>query len=410
MRRIHAEYFIARRLSRAKRTTKSDLMVRVTTLCVAVSIAVMIVAMAVISGFKRTISEKVMGLMSPIQIVNFDNNISWQTKPIDADQPFLKALRAKPYVTGLNAFALKPGVMKQGEEMTGTVLRGVDSLYDWQFMQKQLVEGRIPQVSAPEKRKEVLISKKIADRLKLHVGDKAEMLFIENPPRRDRYEVAGIYNSSLSEIDDILVMTDIRNVQRLNGWSAGEVTGFEVYIDDYRKLDALRDSTDEVLYSFMEAGTLEPDAVLVTDVTDKYGDIFEWLKLQDMNELIIMAIMLIVASINMVAMMLIILLQNRPMVQLLLALGMRVGAIQKIFLYRGGYILLKGMLYGNIAGIGLALLQKGTGLLKLDQEGYFLDRVPIHLDIPDILLLNAGAFAVMILVQIIPTRLVRKKL
>ncbi len=260
-------------------------------------------------------------------------------------------------------------------------------------------------VADSARNKEILISEELAGRMHLTVGDRIELMFLEQPPRRDQYRITGLYDTGMQEIDRMWLLTDIRNVQRLNRWAPGQISGFEIMTTDF---DRLAPFSDEVyaLLSGMSERIAEP--LMVGNLRESHPMIFDWLETHDLNALIVIVVMLLVALFNMIAALLILILEKIPLIGTLKTLGMTDGAIQRIFIYHSGRIALWGMLLGNAIGLGLCRLQSATGWLKLDADGYFLTTVPVSIDWRVIGLLNAGVFAVIVLVQILPTRIVSR--
>lgn len=398
------DFFIAKRISGAKEGRRDGVMSRVATVSVAICIGVMLIATFIVRGFQDTISVKITGLLSHIDIVNFENRYSDDARPIDKNMAYLQSIGGKTYVKNIFPYAVKAGVLKSKDDVKGVMLRGLDSLYDTSFFEPFMVEGTIPDFASKEKKKEVLISKSMATTLSLKVGDKVEMLFVDDTPLRDRFEISGIYSTSFGEYDDVNVVTDLRNVQRLNDWSAAQVSGVSVVLHDLDELEAARKEIGEIIDRADDSTHSEN----IIDIKERYGDIFEWLNMQNVNETVILTIMIIVSAFNMITMMLILLLQKTSMIGVFKSIGMRDRTIRNIFILRLMKITLWGMLYGNIVAIGLGLLQKHYALLTLSGDGYMLSVVPIAINGVDILLINSITFITLTLLQLIPTMLISK--
>lgn len=398
------DFFIAKRISSAKERRRDGVMSRVATASIAICIGVMLIATFIVRGFQDTISVKITGLLSHIDIVNFENRYSEEPKPIDKNLAYLGAVKEKEYVKNVFPYAIKAGVLKSQDDVKGVVLRGLDSLYNTSFLEPFLVEGTLPDFASKEKKKEILISQNIASVLSLKVGDKAEMLFVDETPLRDRFTVTGIYSTSFGEYDDINVVTDLRNVQRLNGWNADEVSGVSVVLTDLKELEQAREEIGEIV----DGNDDTEHGENLIDIKERFGDIFEWLKMQDVNETVILTIMIIVSAFNMITMMLILLLQKTAMIGVFKSMGMRDGTIRNIFILRLTKITFYGMLYGNIGAIALSLIQKHYSLLKLSGDGYMLSVVPIEINLVDILIINMITFIVLTLLQLIPTMLISR--
>jgi lipoprotein-releasing system permease protein len=399
---LNLEFFIARRLILDKETKKtiSRSMLNIAVIGVALSLAVMIISVAIVTGFKFEITNKIVGFGSHIQILNFDSNESYETQPIRKDQEFLGRLKSKPYVVNIQEFATKAGIIKSGTDIQGVVLKGIGSDFDWSFFKNYITKGNIFTVQDSARTNMVLISRYIASLLKLDVGDEFIMYFIQDPPRMRRFEVSGIYETSLEEFDRTFVLADIKHIQRLNDWDEDQVSGFEITVNDFKHLDELtNDVMNTVGFGFEDDGS----RLRVININEKYPQIFDWLNLQDMNVLIILLLMLIVAGVNMVAGLLILILDRTNMIGILKALGAVNVSIRKIFLYQSGFLIIKGLFWGNLIGLGICLIQKYFEILKLDQTSYYLTAVPVNLSFYNLLGLNVVTCLVILLILIIPS-------
>ncbi len=405
MAKIDTEFFLARRIAARGGKENRNVMVRIATLTVAIGLAVMIVSLAVISGFRHELSAKVSGFGAHVQVVHMDGNESFETTPIRRDSVLETALRAVPGFRSMDAYAVKGGIIKTEEAMQGIMLKGVGAEYDWSFFADHLVEGRLPVVGDSVRTKDILISRSLSQLMKIGTDDRIEMLFIQEdrPPRRDRFKVTGIYDSGFEELDKLVIPTDIRNVQRLNNWDSEEITGYEIISED---LDQVASFREEIYRTLVRMQSEESEPLMAVDITQRYPNLFDWLKAHNVNAVVIITIMLLVALMNMVSALLIILLERTSMIGVLKALGMTNGALQKMFVIRSGFIIARGMLWGNVVGIGLCLLQKYTHLFKLDQSGYFLSEVPVRFDWTWLLGLNLGTFGLILALLTVPTLIV----
>ena len=404
---MNTEIFIARKLifSRDRGKSISRSILDVAIFGISLGLAVMIVAVAVVTGFKNEISRKVVGFASHIQILNFDSNISYETQPIDSQQEFIDDLKSDPDIRNVQVFGTKAGIIKTKSDMQGVVLKGVGPDYSWNFLRDYLLEGVIPDIRDSLRTNDVLISRYIASLLKLELNEEFLMYFIQDPPRWRRFKVAGIFQTSLEEFDKVYVFGDIRHIQRLNDWSPEQVSGIEINIADFSKLE---EQTYRVMNSVGFGFEEDGSRMKVVNIRDKYPQIFDWLNLQDMNVLIILILMLVVAGFNMVSGLLILILDRTNMIGILKALGSPNVSIRKIFLYQSGFMILKGLLWGNVIGIGICLIQQHFGLIELDQSSYYLTTVPINLNILYILALNLGTTGVIILMLIVPSMVVSR--
>jgi lipoprotein-releasing system permease protein len=404
---VNTEIFIARKLifgrDRGRSISRSILDVAI--FGISLGLAVMIVSVAVVTGFKKEISRKVVGFAAHIQILNFDSNISYETQPIEKDQEFLEDLKMDPEIRNVQIFATKAGIIKTRSDIQGVVLKGVGPDYDWSFLQNYLVGGNIPQIGDSVVTNSVLISKYIASLLKLKLNDDFLMYFIQDPPRMRRFTVSGIYETSLEDFDRVYVFGDIRHIQRLNDWSADQISGFEVNLKDFSKLEQ---ETYRVMTSVGFGFEKDGSKLKVVNIKDKYPQIFDWLSLQDMNVLIILILMLVVAGFNMVSGLLILILDRTNMIGILKALGSPNVSIRKIFLYQSGFMILKGLLWGNLIGIGICLVQHYFGILQLDQSSYYLTTVPVNFSLLHIVGLNLGTALIIILMLIVPSMVISR--
>ena len=404
---MNLPYFIAKRLIKAKDDQKSfSKPINVIAIVgIALGLAVMIISVAVLTGFKKEIREKIVGFGGNIQIVNYDSNISYETSPIRQGREFVDKIKELPGVTHIEVFATKAGIISTGEEIQGVVLKGVGSDFDWGYFSKNMVEGVFFTVNDSVRTDEVIISKKISDMLRLKPGDSFNMHFIQDPPRVRRFNVAGIYETSLEEFDEIYVFCDINHIKRLNGWDDDQISGFEIFIDDFDELDRMTLAVrDAVGYSITE----EEESYKITNIRLKYPQIFDWLGFQDLNVAIIIVLMLIVAGFNMISGLLILILEKTNMIGILKALGSNDKTIRRTFLYQAAYLIAIGLAWGNLIGIGLALLQSTTGIISLDPTSYYLKSVPINLELTHVLLLNAGTMAIIIAMLLLPSKLISK--
>jgi lipoprotein-releasing system permease protein len=399
--------FIARRLikDRKQDTSFSRPINVIAIIGIALGLAVMILAVSILTGFKQQIRDKVAGFGAHIQVVNFDANLSYETVPVSSAQPFIDKIRNHPGIRNIQVFATKAGIIKTDENIQGVVLKGIGSDYDWSFFRTNVVEGEVVTVTDTARTDEVLISKKVADMLGLKLGDSFSMFFVQDPPRMRKFTIKGIYETSLEEFDKTYLFCDIDHIRRLNGWKDGQVSGFEIFINDFDELDYMTDVVrDAIGYKMAE----EEEQLKVTNIRMRYPQIFDWLGFQDTNVIIILLLMILVAGFNMISGLLILILEKTNMIGVLKALGAENKVIRSVFLYQAAWLTAKGLLWGNIIGIGLALLQLKTEVISLDPASYYLSSVPINLDPLHILLLNAGTMAAIILMLLIPSQLIAR--
>lgn len=396
------EFFIARRIAGMDSIDNKNVMVRIASMTVAVGMAVMIISLAVIFGFRGEITGKVVGFGGHVKIVNLDSNASLETAPIDRNDRLVESVRQIRNFGSINPYAVKGGIFKSGEAMQGVMLKGVDHSYNWSFYEGMLTAGGLPEVCDSVRTKDILISASLSRLMQIGVDDRVEMLFIGDgyAPRRDRFKISGIYDSKFDELDKMVILTDMRNVQRLNGWNSNQITGYEVTTTDFGRLEQF----DADIYNVIIDS--EAENLMAVSITESFPSLFDWLQAHNVNAMVIISIMLLVALFNMISALLIILLERTSMIGTLKALGMRNRSIQRLFLIRSSYIVVRGVVWGNIVGIAICLFQHYTDIVKLDPTGYFISAVPIDLGIGWLLILNVCSFGVIVALLNIPTLII----
>jgi len=418
---MNFEFFISRRVAANGQQSFSRIIIRIAAGAVALSIAVMITATSLISGFKQEISSKIFGFWGHIHITDLDVGQSLlDAYPIHIKQnfyPFLDTVQSVPYteevtrfgkiiekerrtkggIRHIQTFALKPGIIKSKAEIEGIILKGVGKDFDWDFMAHYIKKGQAIAHADSAMSSDILISQQTADRLRVDVGDKFVVHFVEKGEQlKRRFNICGIYRTGLEEYDRKFALVDIRQIQRLLGWSENEVGGFEVFIEDIDDLLPIED------YVYGEL----PNDLNSETIRSKFPEIFEWLELQNINETVIMALMLSVAIINMMTALLILILERANMIGILKALGTANWSIRRIFLYYAAYIMLAGLFWGNLIGIGLCWLQDRFGFIQLDEANYYLSVAPVDINGWTILLLNVGTLIITLVFLVIPSYLV----
>lgn len=402
---FNTELFIARRIFFTKGTSGkfSESIISFAVFGIAFGLFVMILSVAIVTGFKKEVRNKVIGFGSHIQLVNFDSNSSYETVPISKDQKWLQEIRDLKGLKNLQCFATKPGIVKTDEDIHGIVLKGVGTDFDWTFFKENLVEGSLFSVSDSVKNDNVLISKQVALLLKLKVGDPLYTYFLNEETKVQkmrRFTICGIYSTSLEEFDRLFVLADISHVRKLNDWKSDQISGFEISINNFNDLDLITHDIRLITLSY----TTEDKAVIrPIAITTKYPQIFDWLNLLDMNVWIILGLIILVAGFNMVSGLLILILERITMIGVLKAVGFENWSIRKIFIYISSFLIFKGIFWGNVAGISFCLIQAKFGLFKLDPGSYYLDIVPVNLKIEHLLLLNAGTIGITLLMLLVPS-------
>lgn len=379
--------------------------VRIATVGMALGLAVMIVAVGVIIGFKKEIQNKTIGFGGHIQITNFDNNNTYEMKPIRMADSLRTRLESLPAVRHTQRFATKPGIIKTADDFQGIILKGVGDDFDWTFFADNLQEGRIPDVSGDTLRNEAILSTYLARRLSLKVGDTFFTYFIQDNIRARRFKITGLYSTDFVEYDNMFVLTDLRHVQRLNDWTSNDFSGLEVLIDDIKHLD---EAGDAVYIATSNRFTDEGETYFTRTIRQLNPQIFGWLDLLDMNVWVILTLILAVAGFIMISGLLILILERTSMIGILKSLGMPDWSVRRIFLYHSTFLVVRGMVWGNVIGLGLCALQAWIGIVPLDPESYYTATVPIAFNWWCILALNAGTLLASLLMMTGPSYLITK--
>jgi len=372
---------------------------------VAVGIAVMIITVSTVTGFKHGVYKKIIGFQAHISIKNRDINETYETLPISKNQPFYPGITSIKGINHIQIYATKPGIVKTKTEVQGIVLKGVGKDYNWNFLKNNLIKGRMPDVNSSEKTNDILISEKTANLLAYKLGDKTDIYFIQNPPKARRFIICGIYKTGMEELDKMIAVCDIRQIQKINNWSSDQISGFEVFIDDYVNPEKMTEKVqDEVASVISDDGSMLKVSNYMRDNTF----IVQWLKLSDTNVAVILTLMIIVSVLSMIAALLTIILERTTMIGILKALGADNTKIISIFLYNGMFLILKGLIIGNILGIAILFVQKYFKLIPLNPDLYYVDSVPVDLNFLNFLLLDVGTLIISVFVLILPALLVAK--
>ena len=403
---MNLEFFIAKRIHfQQGRKNISRPAVRIATIGIALGLAVMIIAIAVVVGFKQEIRNKTIGFGGHIQITNFDNNNTYEMNPIKADKALIKKIMSVDGVTHVQRFATKPGIIKTNTEFEGIVIKGIDAGFDWKFFKSNLVEGKIIDVSGSTPGNQVVISKYLTNLLGLKLGDSFYTYFIQDRVRARKFKIVGIYSTNFVDYDKLFVLADMRQVQELNDWPSDSFSGLEVLISDFDKIDDVGDAVYAVTANRFNK---EGSAFTIQTIKQLNPQIFSWLDLLDMNVWVILILMLAVAGFNMISGLLILILERTSMIGILKSMGATNWSIRKIFLYHSFFLIGKGMLWGNFIGLSLCAIQYYTGVIPLDAEAYYVSTVPITFNWLYIILLNLGTFFASLLMMIGPSYLITK--
>jgi lipoprotein-releasing system permease protein len=396
---LSAERFIAGRILSPDKNNFSHPIVRIAIVSIALGMTVMLVSISILTGFQKQIREKVIGFGAHIEITRFDENSSFEPRPVSIKQPFYPSLEKVRGIRHIQVYANKAGIIKTKDQIQGVVLKGIGKDYDWSFFKDKIIAGTCFHLPDTGKTNDILISKSIASLLKLEVNQDIRMYFISGSQTLGRkFHISGIFETGLEELDRMYVIGDLRHIQKLNSWTTDQVGGFEVFLDDFKDLDRFEK------YIYRTIG-FSLDAVTIRQL---YPQIFDWLDLQDINVLIILILMVLVAGITMISTLLILILERTNMIGILKALGMRNRNIRMIFLYNAVYIIASGLFWGNLAGIALCLIQLKSGIITLPQESYYVSVVPVNLNILNIFVLNAGTLMVCLMMLLLPSYIITR--
>jgi lipoprotein-releasing system permease protein len=404
---MNTELFIARRIYKGDKKNEkrvSSPAIKIAIAGIALGLAVMIVAVCIIVGFKKEIRAKVVGFGSHIQITAFDSNTSYEQMPIAFSDTLATLLTSNPAINHIQEFITKPGIIKTDEDFLGIVLKGVSESYNWDFFSKNLLEGSIIQ---PEDTtgNQAIISRDIADKLHLKLGDNFTCYFVQNPVRARRFDIVGIYRTNFEDYDKLYIITEIEILGSLNDWEPDMVSGIEVLVKDYNNLDK---TAQDLFFEMSSYKDRFGNALYTRSIKDINPMIFNWLNLLDMNVWVIIILMLVVSGFTMISGLLIIILERTNMIGMLKSMGARDFSIRKVFLYLSVFLIGQGMLWGNLIALVVCLFQKWTQILELDPTTYYLSAVPVDMNLLYILLLNIGTLLVSLLMMIGPSYLVAK--
>jgi len=400
---VNFELFIAKRIigNKTYKSSVSAPIIKIGIAAIAIGIIVMLIAIATGLGLQQKIRDKVVAFNGHIEITNYDTNASDESQvPISRDQDFYPNFKTVQGIKHVQGVAQKFAIIRTETDFEGVIIKGVGADYNWDYFKDFLVEGRLPDYSQ-QRNEEILISKYLANRLGFKIGDTFQTLFgnpLNDRPRILNYEVVGIYNSGFQELDEKFCIADLRHIQRINKWEDDQIGSFEVFIDDFSQIE---EKTVEVYKAI-------PSLMNATSITRKHYAIFEWIKIFDNNTYGIIAIMIIVAGINMITALLVLILERTSMIGILKALGSSNWTIRKVFLYNASYLVGLGLLWGNIIGLGVLFAQKYFKLFPLNPDTYYVSTAPVYISWDYIILLNIGTFVACLLMLLIPSVIISK--
>jgi len=405
--KLNFEFFIAKRIYFDKSTGKkiSKPIVKIAQIGIILGISIMLISISVAIGFKREIRKKTVGFGSHIQIINYDTNNSYETVPITKNQELLTKIYKNKNINHIQSFATKTAVFKTNENVNGIILKGIDSDFNWKFFKENIIEGDTFKIVANERSKNILISKKTAALLNLTVGDTILTYFIQKPIRFRKFAISGIYETGMEEIDRTFALVDIKQIQKLNKWKKNQISGYELSINDFDKLDDVKQDIQDIIgYDYTKRGGL----LKIETIKEKFPMLFDWISLFDTNVWIILILITIVAGFNMVSGLLVIILENTRMIGVLKAMGSNNSSIRKIFLIYSAMVIGRGVFWGNIIGLFLIFIQQYFGIFKLDPQSYYVSTVPAYFTPLYFTYLNIGVIVVTVLMLIVPSFIVSK--
>ena len=402
---MNLPFFIAKRIysDKGDKRKVSRPAIRIATIGVAIGLAVMIVTVSVVLGFKHTIRDKVVGFGSHIQVQNILTFLSTDSYPICINDSVMKSYEQITGVKHVERYAYSQGILKTDDDFLGVLFKGVGPEYNLDFLRQHLTEGEMPVFSDTASTNKILVSKMIADKLRLKAGDRIFAYFIGESVRTRRFTVAGVYQTNMTRFDEALCFTDLATTRKLNDWADYQCSGAEIIVNDF---DQLQTTADEFIEKVNRQTDQDMNTYSSQTIYEAYPQVFNWLELLDINVWIILVLMVCVAGFTMISGLLIIILERTQMIGVLKALGARNKTIRHTFLWFAAFIIGQGLLLGNVIGIGIIALQNYTGLVKLDPQTYYVSEAPMEVNILLFLLLNIATLIICVFVLIAPSYLI----
>ena len=399
---MNLPFFIAKRIDsdQGDKRKVSRPAIRIATIGVAIGLAVMIVTVSVVLGFKHTIRDKVVGFGSHIQIQNMLTFLSTDSYPIIINDSVMHSYEQIEGVKHVERYAYSQGILKTDDDFLGVMFKGVGPEYDLNFLSKHLLEGEIPVFSDTTSTNKILVSKMIADKLRLKTGDRIFAYFIGESVRTRRFTITGIYQTNMTRFDESLCFTDIRTTQKLNDWNDEQCSGAEITVKNFEQL---QNTADEFIEKVNRQTDKDMNTYSSQTIYETYPQVFHWLELLDINVWIILVLMVCVAGFTMISGLLIIILERTQMIGVLKAVGARNKTIRHTFLWFAAFIIGQGLIIGNLLGLGIIALQKYSGLVKLDPQTYYVSEAPMEINIPLFVLLNIATLIICVFVLIAPS-------
>lgn len=396
--------FIARRIAFNKQRSFSRFIIRLSVIATAISIAAMIITLSFVNGFQDVVSEKVFSFWGHVRVQYrqpMKANIAEEI-PVQANKILEEKIARTKGVASIHAFATKSAILKTSEEIEGLLLKGFDTSYQFKHIAPFLTAGRWLQFSDSSYAREIVVSAKTAEQLKLGLNDKVLIYFVRNDGslRPDKLTIVGIYKTGIEEYDKNFALGDIKLIRRLNGWKEGEIGGYEIYLQDYKKMDAVSES--------IYAADGFPPLWETKTVKELHPNIFDWLNIVSYNGRILIIIVTIIVIINFITCLIILVLERIKMIGILKAVGGTNWQIQKIFIYHSALITSAGILIGSAISLGLLLLQQKTGFVKLKEAEYYMQTAAVRIDLIQVITVISGTLVLAFIILLIPSLLVRK--
>lgn len=407
---MRVEYMLAERTARYEKGSRSTMMMRLASVTVGLGIAVMILTLSVVAGFRQQINGALRGMMADMTVCDVSGLMRQESEAVAPSPEFVAEVGAIRGVRSIAPQVTLNGMAKSGDNVAGLQIKGIDQHYDTEWWQSVLLEGALPDFAAEHRGKELLLSEATARKLDVAVGDKVEMLFAigDERPRRDRFKVSGIFRTGLEEMDLRMAVGDVRDVRRIAGWADDEVSGYDVMLAEGADAEEVSEEIFQIIDSRYDAGDESVGSLVANSISERFPVVFDWLKAHSINARVIIVIIMIVVLFNMAAAMLIMVLDRTAMIGSLKALGMRNGAIRRMFLYRAARLFAVGALWGNVVALALVGVQAVWHPVELNPSGYMLAELPVRVEWWSVLLLNVGAMAVTVLTMLLPSAMIAR--
>ncbi|MBR5484744.1 MAG: ABC transporter permease [Alistipes sp.] len=407
---MRVEYMLAERTARYEKGSRSTVMMRLASVTVGLGIAVMILTLAVVAGFRQQINGALRGMMADMTICDVSGLMRQESEAVVPSAEFVAEVGAIKGVRSIAPQVTLNGMAKSGDNVAGLQIKGIDQHYDTEWWQSVLLEGALPDFEAEHRGKELLLSEATARKLDVAVGDKVEMLFAvgDERPRRDRFKVSGIFRTGLEEMDLRMAVGDVRDVRRIVGWADDEVSGYDVMLSEDAAADEVSEAIFQIIDSRYDAGDKSVGSLVASSLSERFPVVFDWLKAHSINARVIIVIIMVVVLFNMAAAMLIMVLDRTAMIGSLKALGMRNRAIRRMFLYRAARLFAVGALWGNVVALALVGVQALWHPVELNPSGYMLSELPVRVELGRVVLLNVGAMAVTVLTMLLPSAMIAR--